>query len=441
MGHVVEPEKRVPVAHDVDVAVAGAGVSGLFAALTAARSGARTAIIDRFAELGGTSLQPYSNTLSDYAHSSHLSMLVGHNMLEDSGVKVLMSTQVADPIMEGNRVRGLFVENKSGRSAVRAKVVIDATGEADTARRAGAPILYPKTEYHDIDAHAPTGMGLYFLITGINWDRYHAVTPPEVTEEDTAWGVETLGERHAAHFRAQLPYMRRANERGDLDLRYTQIELDGATLNITIPGFSESGTKSSFHGRIQVDRIGELDASNGDHISRLEIALRMHVVEMARFWKSYLPGFEDSSVANLAPFLGSRGGPCIDGEYTLTMDDCMAAKRFDDVTYLYGQWIALKASCERGKPEWADVPYRVMVPKEIDGLLATGRSASCIPDTLLRNRMAAMILGQTTGIAAALAVDTDVVPRELDIRRLQTALLDAGGYVGDRHRIRELGLV
>ena len=122
------------------------------------------------------------------------------------------------------------------------------------------------------------------------------------------------------------------------------------------------------------------------------------------------------------------------------MDDCRAGRRFDDVMYLYGEFRALRHSCEQGECRWVDMPYRVMLPKGIDGLLAVGRCASGIPDTLLRNRMAAKVMGEACGRAAALAVHTDTVPRKLDVQELQGRLLDAGFYLGDRRRLRELGL-
>ena len=488
MRYVTEPEKRVPVAAEVDVVVAGAGVSGVVAAIASARQGAETAIIDRFgwvggnvgpgfiagggmlpgsahpdagysrivypgpygiarelidryAAAGGGSLQPYSTGPSNYASNAHTASFVAQQMLEESGVRAMLSTRVADPIMDGTNVCGLFVEDKSGRRAVTARVVVDATGEADVARRAGAPILYPKASYHDIDPHSPTGMGIYFLVGGIDWERYEAgAAISEVTDEDVEWGIATLGEKHAGAYRDQLPYMRRADESGDLDLRYTHVELDGTKVALIVPHPKRSGTPGSFHGRLQPERVEELDAANGDHISALEVGVRMHLTEMARFWKRYLPGFEDSCVVNIAPFLGSRGGPCIEGEYTLTMDDCRAARRFDDVTYLYGQWRAIQHTCKQGKCEWADVPYRVMVPKGVDGLLATGRSASSIPDTLLRNRMAAKVLGEVTGTAAALSAKAGIAPRDLDRCELQRTLLDAEFYLGDLERLKQLEL-
>ena len=192
---VVEQEKKVPVAYDVDVAVAGSGVAGCFAAIAAARSGVETLLVDRFAypggnmgpgmiaggsltggafkhlnggftgiprefiqrhvELGGGTVPespnlgdlPPSPHPGDYAKDSGIVSYTLLKMLEEAGVRCLFSTFIADPIVEDDRVCGLFVENKSGRRAVRAKVVVDATGEADVAMRAGAAMIYPESYY------------------------------------------------------------------------------------------------------------------------------------------------------------------------------------------------------------------------------------------------------------------------------------------------------
>jgi len=122
------------------------------------------------------------------------------------------------------------------------------------------------------------------------------------------------------------------------------------------------------------------------------------------------------------------------------MEDCVAGRRFDDVIYLYGEFRALRKTAEAGAPKWVDVPYRVLVPQGVDGLLATGRSASCIPDTLLRNRLAVKVMGEACGIAASMCAAKGVEPRKLEVRELQNALLDAGFYLGDRARLKELSL-
>ena len=361
-------------------------------------------------------------------------------MLEEAGAEVLLSTTVSDPIMDGDVVKGVYIENKSGRQAVLAKVVIDDTGEADVARRAGAPILMPKDEYNPIEGHAPNGMGLWYSVGGVDWDRYQqTLAETDVTDEDREWGEQTLGERCAGEYRTLLPLLRKAHEAGE-KLPRTEVVLDGTRVPITVHNIRQ-GKHGTVHGRLQPPRTSAMNAGNGDHISKLEEGLRMMLIEMALFWRKHVTGFEDSHIINIAPFLGTRGGSCIEGEYVMTMDDCKAGARFDDVAYLYGQWVALRHTCEKGECLWADVPYRVMVPKQIDGLLATGRSASCIPDTLLRNRMAAMTLGEATGIAAGLCVKKNVVPRDLPRIEYQTALLDAGFWLGDHRRLKELGLV
>ena len=265
MSYIVEPEKRIPLVYDVDVAVAGASVSGVFAAIAAARNGAETVLIerfgsvggnigpgmivnghmisgqahpkvwyectvyprlygigrefiDRYAALGGASIPPLTRT--NYAGDASIASYVALKMLEESGVHLLLSTSVADPMLEGNRVRGLFVENKSGRQAVRAQVVIDATGDADVARRTSAPILYPKTSYHEVDGHAPTGMGLYYLIGGVGWEKYGAYMERRpCSEEDIAWGKEVLGQELFQKYRYLLPFLRKAYEKGEYEVR------------------------------------------------------------------------------------------------------------------------------------------------------------------------------------------------------------------------------
>lgn len=488
MSYVIEPEKRVSVAYDVDVAVAGAGVSGVFAAIAAARNGANALLIerfgsvggnigpgmivnghmvsgrahekvwyectvyprlygigkefvDRYASLGGGSIPPFTGKGNNYAGDASIAGYVALKMLEESGVKLLLSTSVADPIMENNRVRGLFVENKSGRQAVKAKVVIDATGDADVARRTPAPILRPKTSYREVDGHAPTGMGLYYLLGGVDWEKYEAyVDRARTSEEDTAWGNETLGEETARRHRHLLPFLRQASEKGEYELKQSVI-LGEASVDIRVGGIGPFGVPGLARGSAAPARVEELDAGDGLHISALEAKLRSRIFETAYFWKQYVPGFEHSCLLCIAPFLGSRGGPCIEGEYTLTMDDCRAGRRFDDVMYLYGEFRALRYTGNQGECKWTDVPYRVMLPKRIDGLLAVGRCASGIPDTLLRNRMAVKVMGQACGTAAALAVRRGCSPRELDIKELQHTLLDAGFCLGDRRRLRDLGLV
>ena len=455
---IEEPARQVPVVFDGDVVVAGAGVAGVFAAVAAARRGAETLVIDRFgfpggnmgpgmitgggfhetgplktypfatpvygdlagiprefierySSYGGGAFLPYRNSL--YARDSGMASQVAIEMLEEAGVKMLLSTQAADPVREGNSIRGVYIENKSGRRAALAKVTIDATGEADLARRAGLPVLQPKKEYHELDQHSPNGMGIWAVLGGIDCDRYAEAQKKPVEIEERKIGSLAVA--------AITP---------GLDIEY----LDNTKFFLKEAGIAGFRVKL-----LRPD--SEYDPGNGEHISELEIGVRKYIWDTVQVFRKSVPGFEDAYVISIAPFLGTRGGPCITGDYTLTMDDLRKAKRFDDVINLYGETRALAYHLEKhGEYRWTDMPYRVMIPKGVDGMMAVGRSASGIPDTLLRNRMAVMHMGQAGGTAAALAAENNVSPRDIDIRQLQGILLDAGFYLGDRGRLTQLGL-
>ena len=444
---VVEQEKKVPVAYDVDVAVAGSGVAGCFAAIAAARSGVETLLVDRFAypggnmgpgmiaggsltggafkhlnggftgiprefiqrhvELGGGTVPespnlgdlPPSPHPGDYAKDSGIVSYTLLKMLEEAGVRCLFSTFIADPIVEDDRVCGLFVENKSGRRAVRAKVVVDATGEADVAMRAGAAMIYPESYYADIDGHCPGGSGICYVVAGVDQDRYEAYV-----EEAEASGKEPEVGRGGWTCRGGVAVTRTGPPRRD----------------------HQDGTY----------------AHDAEKLTRDEIAMRTEIFETVQRWKEEVAGFEDAYLVSIAPYMGSRGGPCIKGVYTLGPADMLAGRRFDDVLLMFTTRGCFDAEDPERKVDapWTDFPYRILIPEKLDGLLTAGRSSSSIPDTLVRGRMMVMHQGQVGGTAAALTVKQGVLPRELDVKVLQQALLDEGFYLGDEARLDELGL-
>jgi hypothetical protein len=263
-------------------------------------------------------------------------------------------------------------------------------------------MLYPKESYHEFDGHAPTGMGIWAVVAGIDPAKYDSVKASKF-----AWRQDI----------------------GDL------AQVDCGSLRDIGPEKYLAGVKAQL-----VRPHGKVDAGNAAHISVLEAAMRMYVFEYVQRCREQLPGCEKAYLLFIAPYLGARGGPCIDGEYTLTVHDCRAGKRFDDVIFVYGEPRALRYTGGQGQHLWTDVPYRVMIPKQLDGLMAVGRSASGIPDTLLRNREGVMYMGQAAGTAAAMAARASISPRDIDIRQLQKRLLEAGFFLGDNARLRELEL-
>ena len=330
-------------------------------------------------------------------------------MLEASGVTLMLSAYAADPILEGKRVCGLFVENKTGRQAIPAKVVIDATGEADVARRAGAPVNYPDPKVKE----RGRTMGIRFVVAGIEWDRHDAAGNQAASDKRLA---ETVEKASAAGGFSN------ARQIGDL------CTLQGF-------GYRQDGPKRMgfASGYIGINWPDNVNQGDGMHVARLEVEMRKFCFETAEFWKKNVPGFEDSYLYEIAPFLGSRGGPSIEGEVTLTVDDIAAERRFDDVIFI-------SEDRRSDPPKHFDVPYRVLVPKEIDGLLACGRSAGRRPGSLIRGRPSMMQMGQVAGAAAALSVQASAPPRGIDVKELQRLLIDAGFHLGDLARLKQLGL-
>ena len=482
MDTVIERQRDVPVVHDVDVAVAGGGVAGVIAALAAARNGATTLIADRFGSFGGNmgpgywaggsvhfAISENNNTVTpldgavvnerglggipeeliarvmrrrlnaeqfeeakrthfaeagfrmggDYFFDSHAVAYEAFKMLEKADVRMMLSCYVADPIVEDNKVCGFFVETKSGRLAVRAKVVIDATGDADIAFRAGAAIKR---------VAADPGIGLMYAIDHVDWDRFQTalVANGELSDSDRRWMQDVLNaelqyDKHGLD--SLVPYARRAWERGE----YRIVQTIGDFGRVVTRSFKPP-TRGIVRSRAETN--GRIDPGDAAQVSLVEQRVREYIFEAARFFRNYLPGFEGSRLLIVAPFLGARGGRWIDAVYPIGADDVAAGAKFDDVLYVYH---------DSRKETGTDIPYRSLIPTTLDGLIAAGRSA--VPRSPnFRVRYSLLLMGQAAGVAAALCVRDNVEPRDLDHRKVQRVLVELGCPIGDNARLQELGL-
>ena len=480
MSFVTEPEKSVPVAYDVDVVVAGGGIAGTIAALAAARNGAKTLVIDKFGSLGGNmgpgmwaggSLHlaltptegddesalvniggmgglpdelvrralafrleesqlaedeekhfnvPGRRLGSDYFVDTQSVSYAAFKMMEEEGIEMMLSTFVADPIMEENKLVGLFVENKSGRQAVLARIVIDATGDADVARRAGVPTHW---------SGGNPGIGLFYAVGNVDWEGFQRAMEAqgELSAGDQAWMEEVMNVElgYSTHGLERLvPYARKAWEIG----RYRIVQRINGYGRIVTRSF-----KAPQHGlvRSRAETNGTLDPGDGMQVSILERRVREYIFETVQFFKAYLPGFSNCYLHTVAPYLGARGGRWIEAAVPISGDDVKTGRRFDDVIYIYHDGRAGTAT---------DIPYRALIPKKVDGLIAAGRSA--VPRSPnFRARYSMLLMGQAAGIAAALCVKNGLEPRNLDVRELQRTLVQWGCPLGDEERLMELGLV
>ena len=480
MDSVREPARDVPVMYDVDVAVVGGGLSGVFAAIAAGRLGAKTLVIDRFGEVGGNMgpgmivggglcFSPdWEHTLSGgyagiprefverldslrdepnrYPELANLCAWAATEMAREAGVEMLLSVYAADPIVENNVVRGLFVETKAGRIAVKAKVTIDATGEADLARRAGAAIIHYHKPTKDLEGKLgafclkpehPTyynETGIFFLIAGVDWPKYQAFEkqPVTLTEEESAW-LEREGSKATYVGEHLAPALCKAEKEGEF--RFNVAPTPNSEMFLSK---KDMDCGSGIIG-YRVSGKGPWDATDPKLVSLLETCLRDYAQRAALFFRKYVPGFERAYLLGYSSFVGWRGGPHIEAEHVLTVEEMWSGARFDDVIYCNNP----EKRDRRPEAEGYDVPYRMTLPKDLDGLLVAGRGAAYQRrghDPGTRGRPSMMALGQAVGTAAAIAAQANVMPRDVDIRKVQKQLLSEDFFLGDDARLEELGL-
>ncbi|MHB1416691.1 MAG: FAD-dependent oxidoreductase, partial [Chloroflexota bacterium] len=191
--------------------------------------------------------------------------------------------------------------------------------------------------------------------------------------------------------------------------------------------------------------LAGIDASDADLLSRVEADSRKLVWELGEFARSRIPGFEQAHIVSTMPYIGVRETRRLVGEYTLDYDDVVEARRFEDVVALCGYRVDIHGydggpvydEPERGTQvkDYGsyDIPYRSLVPKQIENLLVAGRSLSASHEAQGSARVmgTCMAMGHATGTAAALAAQQGVAPREVDVHLLQQTILQQGGFLGE----------
>jgi hypothetical protein len=479
----------VPVEYDVDVIVAGSGVSGAFAALGAAGQGAKVVLVDRFGEPGGNlgpgiiiggiwgddqwqfkwevnnafMLSPpgmvtqfferLERSLDDmprnYGTLSNGMSRVFFEMFSEAGVELILSAYVADPILVNGRTRGLYVETKSGRIAVQSKVVVDATGDADIARRAGVPFRKGSTvqecdvpnvqkPFRDQRYETWNEGQIYFFLADVDLETYNTFRKREccLSDEQVQWAETHLKDPPALYSinwdDAMVPILKDAWESGEFEAvrwlkHHVQVRLDN---------WFEPVDTRIVGGRARVQ--GDYDTGDFRDVSLTEAAVRCMAFDGVKFLRKHVPGFEKAYMLSSSAFLGGRGGPFIEASHILTPAESIAGFRAPDTLFLSGT----EEYAETDKRGF-DMPYRMLLPAEIEGLLVTGRGAAFHRrghDPATRGRGNMMGLGLAAGIAAALSAKINITPGKLNVRKLQKTLLAEGFFIGDDSRLASLGL-
>jgi hypothetical protein len=420
---VAEQARKTPVAARAKVLVLGGGPAGVAAAVCAARGGAETLLVERTGAVGGmatTGLMSHwtGNTRGGiYEEILNRSSVEGTgrrtinperlktvllDMIAESGAGLRLHTFACDPLMDGNAITGVITESKSGREALLGRVTVDATGDGDIAAKAGVP--YRKGRESDGKMQPMT---LMFKVGGVDTSR--AVFPGgfEDTYPVPAGDLQELGLKHLPHPAGHV-------------LLYRS----------TLPGVVTCNMTNS---------IG-VDGTSAEDLTRAEIECRKQLDPIVAFLRGYVPGFEKCHLLESADYVGVRETRHFEGEYTLTSEDVLVARVFDDwavtkahfnfdIHNLSGAGLD-PAGVQKNFPQERGytIPYRCLVPKKVENLLLAGRNISGTHAAHSNFRVMPICanIGQAAGTAAALCVKKGIPPRKLAVADLQQELRRQG---------------
>jgi hypothetical protein len=452
---ILEPAREVQVLKEADVVVVGGGPGGFASAISAARNGAKTVLIERYGYLGGMATGGLVNifpNLSDISGKQHIFGLnqeiidrmkvkdaafcpnkedwgttdskvieyylnanmgwfyvrqdpnIGgrdrllytavldpevlkaelNDMVVEAGVDLLLHSWGTRPIMEGDAVKGVFFESKSGRQAILAKVVIDSTGDGDMFVAAGA-------EFDDeLESNFRTALAFSFWIANVDINR-----------------LEDFRKSHPTKYALLMQQL---------------VEMGGHSFYFN--SLLKNQESILWFHTMQIQAIAS-DAMDVEELTRVDMLGRKKALITYEFLRKNLPGCEKCFIMQAGPQLGTQGGRRVIGEYILTPKDMESDEIFEDT-------IVVLANNDNGdisaKHPYICIPYRCLVPRKIDGLLVACRafSSKASVNQWFNIIPPCIAYGQAAGAAAALAVKAGIQPRRVDYKELQANLKKQG---------------
>lgn len=433
---IVEPSKKIPVVYEADIVVCGGGPAGIMAAVAAGSLGANVVLIERYGFLGGMAtaglvrslagmsvngrrivggfawdmvkrMERINGSIADVSRfdipmDSEAVKLVADEMILEAHVQPYYHSLVTDVIKEDEEIKGVFIENKSGRQAILGKIFIDATGDGDVAAKAGAP--FEKGRQTD---GGMLPMTMVFRLGGVDFE-----------ELEKKWEGQISKGTHQIRLKE---LMDQAFEKGLLPA------FGG-------PWLKTFGKKEIRPGQIYANAVRIWgDSTKVEDLTNAEIQGRKDAWKIAKFLKANSAELANSYLAETATQIGIRESRRFIGDYILTLEDVKQSIIFEDTIALGGHPVDIHAITPNDTSqilEWLDkpygIPYRCLIPQKLKNVYVAGRTISATHEAHASTRVmgTAMALGHAAGVAAYLALANSCNTRAVNSKEIRKILLN-----------------